>query len=78
MTENTSSFRKYLFRYNHNGASWCLEIDAESPDDAQMRIAKLAFATYQGEVMAKVPASIGGPARLAVVARNLAHKILGF
>jgi len=73
----TSDYRKYLIRYNHDGASWCLEIDARSPDDARARVAKLAFATYEGELVAKVPAYAGGPARVAVVARNLIRSILG-
>lgn len=71
-----NGYRKYLCRYNFDGASWNFEIDAESPADAKERIARLAFANCLGEVVAEVPASFGAPTWLVVVARNVARKIL--
>ena len=66
--------KTYLFRYNHAGSSWGFEIQAESPEDARQRVAKLAFATFDGELVAKVPGSLGGPARLVVALRNLLQR----
>lgn len=63
-------FRTYLFSYNYGGSNWNIEIRAESPEDAQQRVSRLVFATYQGEVVAKVPASLGAPVRLAVLMQN--------
>jgi hypothetical protein len=63
-------FRTYLFSYQHDGASWCIEIPAENPQDAQDRVAKLAYAIYEGEVVTSVPAELGLLARLGVLARN--------
>jgi hypothetical protein len=47
--------RTYLFSYQHEGASWVLELKASSPEDAQRRIRQLAWATLDGEVIAKIP-----------------------
>ena len=69
------SFDTYLFSYNHEGHSWCFEIQADSREDAQARVARLAFATYDGEIVTKVPASLGWPARLLVMLRNRAREL---
>lgn len=73
-----SDFRTYLFRYSHAGSHWGLEIQAESPEDAQQRLSRLAFATYQGEVVAKVPMLAATPARAFVAARNVGLRIKEF
>jgi hypothetical protein len=67
----------YLFSYGHAGARWSLEIQAESPDDAKQRVSRLAFATYDGELVAKVPVSLGAPVRLGVTLRNWFHWLFG-
>jgi hypothetical protein len=74
VNSNNNECGTYLFRYNHNGGSWSFEIKADSPDDALQRVGRLAFATYEGEVVARVPASLGVPARFLVFARNLAQR----
>jgi len=43
--------KPYLFEYRHNGSTWGLKIEAESPQDAQARLKSLAWAQYKGEVM---------------------------
>lgn len=63
--------KKYLFTYRHGGACWGIEIPADSPADAKLRIANMQYATYEGEVHATVPAHLGLLARLWVVIRNL-------
>jgi hypothetical protein len=73
-----NDFRTYLFRYSHAGANWGLEIKAASPEDAEQRIRRLAFATYQGEIIAKVPVIASTPARVVVTARNTLHRIKDF
>ena len=69
---NEEQLHTHLFAYHHGGACWGFEIQAEDPQDAKDRLAKLAYAEYQGEVYARLPAS-GGPLwKLLVAARNLA------
>lgn len=69
-------FKTYLFRYNHDGASWGFEIKAESPEDAKARVSRLVFAKYDGELVAKVPVSLGWPARAAMAVRNSTHGLI--
>jgi len=52
---NTPSFNTYLFSYRHAGAVWGFEIKASSPEDAKARVAKLVFATYEGELVTRIP-----------------------
>lgn len=66
----------HLFSYNHNGCSWVIEIPAEDYEDAKARLAKLPFATYDGELVAKVPVSLGPAARLLTWARNSIQVLL--
>lgn len=72
-----NSYKTYLFSYNHGGHSWNLEIQAESPEDAKQRVSRLAFATYDGELVAKVPASLGTLTKLTVALRNRLRRLLG-
>jgi hypothetical protein len=67
---SSEGFRTYLFSYSHEGARWSLEIQARDPDDARARLNRLAYATYDGELVAKIPAFVGIFARLAVTLRN--------
>jgi hypothetical protein len=76
MSMNSETFRTYLFSYNHDGQSWVFQIEAESPEDARARVSRLAFATYDGELVAKVPVSLGLPARAFMAVRNSTHGLL--
>lgn len=49
-----SEFKTYLFSYQYEGTSWVTEIKATSPEDARRRMARLQYATYDGEVTLKV------------------------
>jgi hypothetical protein len=63
--------KTYLLTYQHDGAEWVIELKAANIQDAQARMAKLAFARLDGELVAKLPASTGPATRLAVWFRNL-------
>ena len=67
----SSGFQTYLVSYRHDGSEWSLELPASSYDDARQRLDKLVFARVDGELVAKVPASLGPFATLAVWLRNL-------
>lgn len=77
ISNNEDGFKAYLFSYNYNGSKWSFEICAESPEDALQRVSRLAFASYDGEVKAKVPAIAGSPVRFVVVMRNVGRRIQG-
>ncbi len=51
--------KTYLFSYVHQGTECVLEIQADSADDACKRVARLQYATFDGELMAKIPVSRG-------------------
>lgn len=59
-------YRTFLFSYRHDGAVWVLEIKARDLDDAWSRLAKIQYASYDGELKLKVPVPAGMIARLAV------------
>lgn len=48
-------FKTYLFSYRYEGADCVLEIRAEGMEDAKRRVSRLQYATYDGELMAKLP-----------------------
>lgn len=56
---HNSEFKTYLFSYQHEGASWLLEIKAESVEDAKRRLSRLQYASYDGELVTKIVAPTG-------------------
>lgn len=70
------AFKDYLFSYNYDGARWGFTIRAESPEDAQQRVSRLVYATYDGEIVATVPASMGPLVRLTTAIRNFIRRRL--
>jgi len=70
------TMQTHLFRYNHAGKVWQLEIVANDEEDARARLARLAFASYLGVRVAKIPLSLSPIALLAVWVRNATVKIL--
>ena len=47
--------KTYLFSYSHNGARWELRIQADSAEDAQQRLNRIPYATYDGELALEIP-----------------------
>jgi hypothetical protein len=64
-------YQTYLFTYRHDGAEWTLEIKARDVHDAKERLKALPFARYDGELIAKVPVSLGPLMKAAVWLRNV-------
>ena len=48
-------YGRYLFEYRHDGSEWGIEIVASSPEDARQRLKAMSWATYKGEIAAKMP-----------------------
>lgn len=66
----------HLFRYNHDGKVWQLEIVANDERDAQARLARLAFASYMGVRVAKIPVFLSPIAPIVAWFRNAAVTVL--
>jgi hypothetical protein len=66
----------HLFSYRHEGELWELEIPARDAEDARRRIGQLAYATYDGVLVAKVPLALGPLAILAAWVRNATRTLL--
>ncbi len=63
-------FKTYLFSYTHNNAEWGFEIQAENENDAKLRVSKMMYARYDGELAMKIPAQLGFFPRLLVALLN--------
>jgi hypothetical protein len=48
-------YATHLFSYRFADARWSLEVKAKSADEARERLKALAWATYDGELIASVP-----------------------
>jgi len=70
--------KTHLFSYSHNGKRWEIEIQAHDAEDAKQRIGKLAYATYDGVLVTKVPAALGPLAVLTTHMRNTIGTLIGF
>ncbi len=66
----------HVFSYRHDNAEWVLEIRANDEMDAKARLKRLAFASYDGVLVTKVPATLGPAAVLATWIRNAAVTIM--
>lgn len=64
-------YKTYLFSYQHAGAQWSFEIPAKDAEDAKARLARLAYARLDGELVARLPATVGVFAWLLTNLRNL-------
>ena len=65
-----NKFKTYLFRYTHNNSEWGFEIQAENEEDAKLRVSKMIYAKYDGELAMKVPSQLGLLPRFFVMILN--------
>ena len=66
----------HLFRYNHNGLAWQVEIIADDERDAKDRLARLAFASYLGVRVMTMPIYAAPLAPVVVWLRNAARDVM--
>lgn len=76
MVRQMEELKSFLVTYRHDGAEWALELKAKSAEDARARLGKLAYATVDGELVAKVPATLGPFATAVMVLRNSFARLL--
>lgn len=72
----SDEFQTHIFSYRHAGRHWQLTIRATDADDARARIGKLAYATYDGVELARIPAALAPVGLMALWARNTAVRII--
>ena len=63
--------RTYLVNYRHDGKLCALALPASDEDDAKRRLSSLLYGRIQGELVAKIPASLGPLASLLSAVRNM-------
>jgi hypothetical protein len=68
--------KTFLIRYRYDGAEWGFQLPARDFDDAKARLARLSFASIDGELMTTLPAAIGPLAALLTGVRNTLHRLL--
>lgn len=49
--------KRYTFSYIFDGSRWGIEIYATSPEEAKRKMRSVAYAIYDGEVVAEIPLS---------------------
>jgi hypothetical protein len=62
--------KPFLVNYQYGGQRYALEIHATDADDAKARLGSLMYGRVLGEVVGKIPASLGPFARLFCSLRN--------
>ena len=68
--------KPYLVSYRHEGAEWNIELHARDWEDAKARLARLPYATIDGEVALVLPAPAGPLAPIIVAVRNGLRRLL--
>ena len=70
------SYDTHLFSYRFNGRQFTVDIVAKDADEAKERLKALAWAKYDGVLVARIPKSLGIPARIFVALRNSTGALL--
>jgi hypothetical protein len=73
MTKTSRELKTYLFTYQCDGAEYALRVPAESQQAALARVRRMSTAIFDGEVIAKIPMSLGWSARALTALRNAVH-----
>lgn len=63
-------FKTFVASYVFNGAKWTFTIKAADRDEAQRRIAMLAWAQVDGELICEIPTSLSLVAKATAWVRN--------
>jgi len=74
---NDDTLKTFLVSYRHDGSEWGLELKARDFQDARVRLARLPYATLDGELVARVPATLGPIAIIATAIRNSLKRLAG-
>jgi hypothetical protein len=72
----SNDYATHLFSYRFNGREYTIDIVAKNADEAKERLKALAWAKYDGVLVARIPAELGIFARLGVAVRNATNAVL--
>lgn len=67
------TYATHIFSYRFEGKSYTVDIVAKDADEAKERLKALAWAQYDGELIARFPSNAGPLVRIAVWLRNYLH-----
>ena len=68
-------YKTFLASYNHDGTRWSIELPARDYDDAKARLARLPFASVDGELIMTLPASTGPLVTIITAFRNAVSRL---
>lgn len=63
-------YATHIFSYRYEGKSYTVDIVAKDAAEAKERLKALAWAQYDGELVARIPRSAGPLVRIGVWLRN--------
>ncbi len=63
-------YKTFVVHYRYDGAEWGIQVPARSFEDAEARLARLAYGTVKGELMMTLPAYTGPLAAIIIGFRN--------
>jgi len=66
-----NKYKTFAVRYRYDGAEWGIQLPARDLQDAKARLARLPFATIDGELVMTLPATTGPLAAIITALRNL-------
>lgn len=69
-------YATHLFSYRFQDKTYTVDIVAKDAAEAKERLKALAWAQYDGELVARMPAKSGPLVRIAVLLRNVTHTIV--
>lgn len=72
---NKNTYATHLFSYRFDDREYTVDIVAKDAGEAKERLKALAWAKYDGELVARVPSQAGPFARIAVALRNATNAI---
>lgn len=65
-----TKYATHLFSYRFDDREYTVDIVAKDAAEAKERLKALAWAKYDGELIARVPSEVGPFARIAIAVRN--------
>ena len=69
----SDTYDTHIFSYRFGGREYTIDISAKDANEARERLKALAWAKYDGVLVARIPSSLGIFARIAVAVRNATH-----
>jgi hypothetical protein len=64
-------YKTFAVRYRYDGAEWGFQLPARDLQDAKARLARLSYATIDGELVMTLPATTGPLAAIVTALRNV-------